>query len=346
MVKEAPLRRDNHYVPRAYLKRFATQERVWTYRTLVSHAEVPMWKQSSIRGVAYHSHLYTRIAAGQETDDMEKWLDKEFEAPAEEALRKATSDARLTPDDWRHLVRFVAAQDVRTPARLAQSLQQMQSILPDLLEEVMQESIHELELAKASGAPIEHSKLPYGDYVPLRVSTEILPDEEFGRLRSEVVVGRGLWLFIIRHLLTETVKALHRHKWTILIAPRGLNWFTSDDPVIRLNTYGDGKYDFEGGWGNQGTEILLPLSPSHLLYAQVGRKPEPRGSMVPRAQAELVRRFCAEHAHRMIFAASVDPDIAKLRPRTVDAELLRREAEEWRNWHEDQTTAERELRGA
>jgi hypothetical protein len=70
--------------------------------------------------VAYYSHLYTRIAAGEESDEVEKWLDREFEGPAEESLHKATSEARLTPDDWRRLVCFLAAQDVRTPARFAE----------------------------------------------------------------------------------------------------------------------------------------------------------------------------------------------------------------------------------
>ena len=46
----------------------------------------------------------------------------------------------------------------------------------------------------------------------------------------------------------------------------------------------------------------------------------------------------------MIFAASADTEVPKLRPRVVNAEALQREREEWRNWHEDQTAAERNLR--
>jgi hypothetical protein len=277
---------------------------------------------------------------------VEKWLDREFEAPAEEAIRKVTSDARLTPDDWSCLVRFLAAQDVRTPARLTEMIQRMPQILPALLEKTMQDAVSELELAKASGVSAEpHPKLPYSDYAPLHVTRAIQPGADFGMLKSEIVVGRNLWLFIIRHQLTETASVLHRHRWTILTPPKDLNWFTSDKPVIRLNTYRDGEYDFKGGWGNPGTEILLPLSPRHLLYTQVGQKPPRRGSMVPRAQAELVRRFCAEHAHRMIFAASVDADVPKLRPRVVSADLLREESELWRNWHKDQSTAELSLSG-
>lgn len=125
--------------------------------------------------------------------------------------------------------------------------------------------------------------------------------------------------------------------------PDELTWFTTDDPVVRLNYYGDGRYDFKGGWGNPGTEIFLPLDPRHLLYTKVGERPPRRGWVVPRAEAEMIRRFIAEHAHRFIFAASPDAEVPKLRPRIVDLALLRDEDEQWRRWQGDQTNAEREL---
>ena len=68
-------------------------------------------------------------------------------------------------------------------------------------------------------------------------------------LKGEIIAGRGLWLFSIRHSLRQTAKVLRQHKWTILRPPEGLSWFISDDPVIRLNYYERGKYDFRGGRG-------------------------------------------------------------------------------------------------
>ncbi len=122
-MMETSFHKDHHYVPHVYLKYWASShERVWTYRILVSQAKIPLWKESSIRGVAYHSHLYTGMFAGKESDEIEKWLDREFEAPADESLRKATSDGQLTDKDWKYLVRFLAAQDVRTPARFMENL--------------------------------------------------------------------------------------------------------------------------------------------------------------------------------------------------------------------------------
>ena len=113
------LKNRNHYVPCLYLKRWADNDRkVWVYRLLVPHASLHPWKHSSIAGIGYHRNLYTRILTGAETDEFETWLEREFETPAEEPLRKATADERLSPDDWQCIIRFLAAQDVRTPARL------------------------------------------------------------------------------------------------------------------------------------------------------------------------------------------------------------------------------------
>jgi hypothetical protein len=101
---------DNHYVACMYLKRFAqTSGHVLTYPLLVAHQRVRLWKRSSLKGMAYRTHLYTRVIAGGETDEFEKWFNEEFETPAEEAIRKVTEGMRLTPRDWHNIIRFVAA---------------------------------------------------------------------------------------------------------------------------------------------------------------------------------------------------------------------------------------------
>jgi hypothetical protein len=123
-----------------------------------------------------------------------------------------------------------------------------------------------------------------------------------------------------------------------------MEWFTSDNPVIRLNYHAPDKYDFKGGWGSPSSELLLPLSPCHLLYTQIGKKRLPeRGTVVPLSQAQMIRRLIAENAYRMIFAAHQDTEVPKLRPRTEDANLYQRDREQWKKWHEEQGAAEQEL---
>ena len=94
---QADFHRDNHYVPCEYLKAWeASPGRLWLYRVLVSHGKVPLWNEKSIRGVAYHAHLYTRLAIGGATDEIEQWFDREYETPAAEVLQKVVSDSRLS----------------------------------------------------------------------------------------------------------------------------------------------------------------------------------------------------------------------------------------------------------
>src|SRR5689334_11053632 len=97
--------RDNHFVAQFYFKPWETSDRrIWTYRVLVPHANVPVWKPTSKKGLAWHAHLYTQMAVSGESDAIERWFDREFESPAQEPSYKATHDKRLTPDDWKRLI--------------------------------------------------------------------------------------------------------------------------------------------------------------------------------------------------------------------------------------------------
>ena len=331
--------KDNHYVPQHYLKRWTTNGKLWVYRVLVSHPHVRKWRQSSTKSVAWREHLYTRLAAGLASDDLERWLSSEFEAPAEEAIQKVVNEHRLTQRDWQQLVRFAACQHVRTPARLIEFITRWSSQFEPLLNRTLRNSVKRLEDAKRDGIAIVQTNIPYSDHIPVRVTTHIEPGAELGTIRAEAIVGRGMWLFGIRHLLTSTVQALLKNKWTILSPPDGIEWITSDDPVIPLNYYGDGRYDFKGGWGNPGSEIILPLGPKHMMYTMVGKRSRYRET-VSLEMAQTFRRFMAEHAHRYVFALKEDPELELFRPRIVDATAVRDETAQWEKWHEEQSLAE------
>ncbi|WP_123717011.1 DUF4238 domain-containing protein, partial [Pseudomonas poae] len=68
------LRKDNHYVPKLYLKQWADKDQILTYRLLVPSDNVPLWKKQSLKGIAFHQHLYTYLAGQEETDEFERWL--------------------------------------------------------------------------------------------------------------------------------------------------------------------------------------------------------------------------------------------------------------------------------
>jgi hypothetical protein len=333
------MKSDNHFVPKVYLRQWCSSpQRVWAYRLLVSNQGVPHWKESWIKGLTKHEHLYTSVLLGEESDSVENWLDRDFETPAAEAIHRAVADERLSSDHWRQLIRFVAAQDVRTPVRLAEHMRAWSEQMPALLQKTVEEAIAHHEQALRCGVPIPASEKSEPQ-LPLRVSTHIEPGASHGHLKAEVVIGRETWLFGIRRLLTRTLDALRRHHWTILRPAFGMSWLTSDNPVIKLNYYAPNHYDFGGGWGSKGTEIMLPLGPQHLLYARVGVKPPKRGTVIAAQETEQLRHLIAAHAHRVILANAPDEAITKVRPRKVDPEALKAEQEMWAGWHTQQSNA-------
>jgi len=169
-----PLHLDNHYLPRMYLKPWeSVGGKVWTNRILVPHNNVPLWKDFSSKSVAHHLHLYTQIVAGQETDESERWFDREFESPAKEPLTKVVSNARLTADDWKRLVRFLAAQDLRTPASFFQKMKGWNESLPGLLSNIVVLSKFPLQFHRlrcrpdfVSGIPIKRDNFPLAEDRP------------------------------------------------------------------------------------------------------------------------------------------------------------------------------------
>jgi len=340
------LTHDNHYVPRLYLKNFASATgEICMFRTLVSHPGVPIWEHFNATGMGYQRDLYTRIASGEETDDIEKWMSRDFETPAEEPIRKVAQDEELTASDWNTLIRFLAAQVVRTPAFLVENLRRWNQMMPGFLNQTMKDVEREFRLAKESGQKIAPAEAPNREYFPMRVDRVDIPEENSAQISTKIAVGRGLWFYSMKHILTgsKSLQVLHKHKWAILSAPEGLSWFTTDDPVVRLNFQSESCYNFDGGWGNPGTQILLPLSPRHLMYTRISAASAFRTPTPSRFHARFIRRMIAEHAYRQIYSASEDGKISTLRPRIVDAEAFQHEKEQWEKWHEEQTRVEQEL---
>lgn len=336
------MRRDNHFVPQFYLRRWTGLDgKLHAYRLLVSHDSVPLWKPASPRGIAFHRHLYTRIVAGHETDEFERWLDREFESPAEPILAKLEAGRRLTRNDRVVLARFAAAQDVRTPSRYVENRERWIKTLPGLMNDVIARSTNEFK--KLGGRPYTPIHKPPFDEIPFRT---VIEKDDSGQhyVKAEIVIGRKMWLASMRQVLTSAIKVLHGHHWTILIAPRGMEWPTSDDPVCRLNYRSDGDYNLEGGWGTRGSEILFPLTPRHLLYTRIGYKPASAGA-IPPDRARKIRSVLARRAHRLIVASSPDSQLVKMRPRTVDAVMFKAEQQAWLKFASEQASSEKDLEG-
>jgi len=337
------LKRENHFVSQLYLKNWGdSKNRIWSYQLLVPHENFPKWRLLPIGGVAFQRDLYTVILNGQENDNFERWIESEFETPVKESLSKVFNNKKLSLLDWNRLARFLAAQDVRTPLNYFESTERWQKELPKLLEETLKNSLSTLEKYHREGKPLPKSSSNlqfFNEMFNVSISPTTIPETKMKEVRAEIVAGRKLWLESQRLWLTKTCKVLLKHKWSIVEPARGMSWFTSDHPVLRLNYYKDGKYDLKGGWGKKGGNILMPLSPNHLLYTQIGSDAQDRFTFSIEKTYEI-QKFLAERAFRWIFANKKLPGVVKLRPRYVNLKEFNNEEEQWRKWHEEQSLME------
>lgn len=336
---------NNHFVPQSYLRRWSEDgHRIWCYRLVVPQATMPEWQLRPVRGVAYQRDLYTSPPAGAlEVDEFEKWIEAEFETPAQSAIERAIHGDVLSSSDWERLVLYLAAQDVRTPQNYIESVERWNAQLPEMMQKTLEESVQKLEDAKRTGRKPEikqsSEKQRFADILKIHIDPNAKPETNEGEIRIEVVAGRRLWLESQRHLLENTAKILLSHKWSIVEAANDVKWFTSDHPVARVNYYKEGNYDLKGGWGKKHGNLLMPLSPKCLLFTEIGEEPPRRFILSDKHTSEIIQ-FIAERAHRVIFACKPVPDIKRLRPRVVNSDLYEREQKAWRNWHDDQNRAE------
>lgn len=254
----------NHYVPQSTLYRWSKNgTHVHAYRVLVSNSKVPEWQPRAISGIAFQPDLYTFFSGDEELDEFEHWIEKEFEPPGLEAIDRLISQRRLSPTDWKAIASFVAAQDVRTPLNYILSMQRWQQEVPKIIKDSIQKSVKTLEAARLEGIKLTPSenKNEFSDLFRVHVNPPSDPMSDEASIQAEVTLGRRFWIASMRHLLTGAAKTLCQHRWSVAQPHENNEWPITDHPVLRLNFYRPGHYDFRGGWGNAGSEIMMPVSP-------------------------------------------------------------------------------------
>lgn len=345
---------NNHYIPKCYLEKWAGEDgKVHFYRTLVSNENVDLWDSKPPSGIGYQKHLYTHISSGKEHNDIERWFDKEFENPVAPVLDKVVSEKKLTPQDWSVLIDFLAAQDVRSPVRYEEHLASGPAISA-AFEERKAKSLSEISHAQKRGDlssyvsqtidPTVDGNSDHTKYIPLLVETKA--DENLGEgvVSTNLCIGRSSWLYTIKSMLTPCQRNVlhdHNHKWRIIKPARGYTWFTSDNPVVKLNCYGPREYDLDGRWNNENGIIIFPLDPDHAMFVKIGKRLKRQGSRLSKEETMQIRECIARNAYRLVFSGNEDFDIPRIRPRTTNKKLYDKERKARQTFASDNAKAER-----
>ena len=332
----------NHYIPQFYLKNWSLDGKtIQTYSILVSNSNIPYWTKRSIKNTAVWNDFYTRVVGAEEIDDFEHWFDQEFERPAKPVFDKLINDERLSKEESKTLSHFVFAQYLRTPAaylRLTEhNLKTVPNVMNEVCEKLNKASKHELQRSVSNQPAADKSD--ENILFPLKISL----DRENSIVEMKTVIGKGLYLHDLKHLLTSTVKVSERHNWQVIRAADGISFPTSDDPVICLNYNNEHDYNFRGGWGQKHSNIIIPISPKLLLLSRVGEKKKFCNLAHSPDYSKLFRKMIIQHAHRYVYADHPQKGMLELNARVVNREIYERERQSIAGWHEENVEAERNL---
>lgn len=335
------VKRDNHYVPRTYLKRWATDKKTWVYTLLVPHENVPVLDFLPIKGLAYQKNLYVRVKGMAEADDFEVDFDSRFECPASRPLEKLCNGERLSGEEWKCVSEYIASQYVRTPA----FYHNLQDFLPRTVENIISELGKKLYGLKE----IPHStrpKEPASDLLPLKFSiTDEKYDENHTIARIDTVVGKSMWLFAIQKELrddSEMMTAMRNMKWSIVTSPANMYWPTSDNPVAIVHIMSDGRFKISRGLANKNSMIVFPVSPTKLLLGK------PRNRFDYRFEADMklyakIKEVIIQNAFLQVYSLEKDESIPLIRARTIDQDNFNRIHKEFDKWYESYLNEEAPL---
>lgn len=265
----AGIKKDNHYVPQAYLKQWLINGKILTYRLLVPHKKWEHWKAHSPKSIAKHQHLYTYFSGSKDSDEIENWLDRDFERPASVSIAKVVKEAQLNVEDWNNLFRFAVAQSIRTPTGMQSFMRRQSQTLKVLLSESLEGSVAKVEASLASGVKLNPAP-PVDPFSKLPLKLHRVNNEDGSEGIEALVLNGGSFGFGISNTSSKTQSIVCQFtdgpSCTPLLESRG------QPQIIRLQGWERGRTENlalkeAGGLKERNFSFLLVPSISYSLVS-------------------------------------------------------------------------------
>ena len=326
----------NHYVPQFYLRNWYSAQKIQVYNNLVSHEKVPLFQEKETSQICFMNHLYTTDAERNDYDAFENWLNDKVESPYKRTQDKILLDQRLGYEDYQNISRFVLAQYFRVPKYYAVNFMRVVNGFDKTFEDIVLDLTKKLEKGIKHKIPIQAS-IEIESIGTIPIITKFEEKEGQNYLRTEALMGRNTWIFMIQRMADKNRDKIRQYKWQIIKALEGCEWFTSDNPVTLLNFRSKEDYDFEGVWKTKHTVVLMPISPKYLLFCEVGC----RQSFINSIDMQNFFNKCIiENSFLQVYSTKPSNFIAQTRQRTVNTEEYKRIYNMLSNWHNKQADGE------
>jgi Protein of unknown function (DUF4238) len=256
-----------HWVPRVYLKHFATpessgtgKERLWAFsRDKSSPAKLLC---PSVELVAVEKFLYSpKNPDGSRDYSVEKKL-AELEGTIGVLWPKLTTmEIGLTDSVRKILSLFVATMYLRHPLRRTEMIE-LHGRLVDRVESQLISFAHVPATidVDVNGRKMKCKSETFAEW---KNTTE----EEHHRAFVDFIVREGKWL----------AKILLKKRWSVIVADDPV-FVTSDNPVILEGPDDEGEVC---GFGTPGMTVMFPLSPKMLLHMSDRKRGERDGLYCP-----------------------------------------------------------------
>jgi Protein of unknown function (DUF4238) len=277
----------HHAVPRFYLSRFAAEDGLIWLHDIHTQSSVRVSPNDAI----VEKYLYAPEVGENPKDDVfEKFLADHVDGPAAPAIARLAEGGTISSEDRQRIAVFLAYQEFRIP--------RMRDAVSGLVTQVGERVLDLL---------VEHPENMKRTFEDMGTP---MSDEDLGRLVEGVKSGgikieatKVAWLQSAS-IVTEIATMLDNMPWTVLEAPSGVEFLTSDSPIVKVVTDPTVPRHLAGGWLSPAAESTFALDPSHMLAIRPDGKEGRFG--IRKAWCDDVNRRLISHARRFVVSRSPD----------------------------------------
>lgn len=283
----------HHAVPRFYLTRFAAEDgRVWLHDIKTQTATRVTPEKAIVE-----KYLYSpEVGENPKDDTFERFLAERIEGPAAPALERLASGEEFSSEDRERIALFIAYQEFRV-TRMRDAITKM---VTEVGRGIMDLAIQHPESMKRTfeemGKPISDEDL-----------AKMIEGYKTGGIVLEAT--KTPWL-ASAGVPTQIAEMLYRMPWTVLEAPAGIEFITSDTPIVKVVT-GPNVPQWQGvGWLSPSAESTFALDPTHILAI----KPDGKEGrfLVNRSWCKDVNSRVVSQARRFVVSRSADSYVEQL----------------------------------
>lgn len=282
----------HHAVPRFYLERFAKDDGlIWLH-----NVEDVTAVRANPKDAIVEKYLYSpEVGENPKDDSFEKFLAERIEGPAAPCLERLANGEEISPEDRQRIALFIAYQEYRSQYMRDLVTGFVTEIAKDFVDVSLQNRDYMKSAFERMGKPISDEKLT-------------LMTEAWNRGGVAVEATKIAWLHASKNCF-EIALMLDRMPWLIAEAPDGVEFLTSDTPIVKILTDRNVPPMYAGGWLSPSAESTFALDPHHILVI----RPDGKEGRVqaPRRWCKDVNSRLVANARRFVVSRSRDDYVEK-----------------------------------